>query len=197
MSAPDTTTIAGKIAVMAAFEAGKKVEYRPYHEKTWIPDSEPCWDWKFYDYRIAASPIAAGHNPDKLTEEQVEIKHGWRLLEPAEICNRPVTFDIQIYGTSWCTCATNGSVKSYTYRTLRPPGYFLPKTRQLRASDWDGMPVVWVRGKKTPTYHWLVTDIKTEMFCMSSVPCSWDLSETEQYEWSTDRKTWRSFTIEE
>jgi len=31
------------------------------------------------------SPIAPGHNPGKLTEEQVGVKDGWRLLDEDEI----------------------------------------------------------------------------------------------------------------
>ena len=44
-----------KIAVMQAFEDGKKVEIKAGHWGEWQPCSikgYPCWNWETYDYRL-------------------------------------------------------------------------------------------------------------------------------------------------
>ena len=76
----------------------------------------------------AASPIAAGHNPGKLTEAQVCVEDGWRLLAPAEIRARASTDDIQAWVADerWASFFS-GDQRWITYRTKKPPGYFLPK----------------------------------------------------------------------
>ena len=54
---PDTSTTAGKIAVMQAHKRGERVEVRV--RKSAMPNwyqvdaGELVWDWKFSDYRIA------------------------------------------------------------------------------------------------------------------------------------------------
>ena len=79
----------------------------------------------------AASSVAAGHNPDKLTEARVCVEEGWRLLAPEEIVSRNPTHDIQLWlsgSRQWAAdCPARGSVVDATYRTKKPPGYFLPK----------------------------------------------------------------------
>ena len=65
---PDTSTTAGKIAVMQAHERGERVEARV--RKSAMPNwyqvdaGELVWDWKFSDYRIAppTAPRSALHN---------------------------------------------------------------------------------------------------------------------------------------
>lgn len=55
---PDTSTLAGKIAVMQAVFEGKRIEgieRNSYHPK-WFLFSDPLWNWKDYDYRIAPEP---------------------------------------------------------------------------------------------------------------------------------------------
>lgn len=70
----------------------------------WNQKQGPRWSWGFYRYRIAAPKIAKGHNPDRLTEEQVGVKDGWRLLEPEEIAIRDNTPLIECWdGTFWAT----------------------------------------------------------------------------------------------
>jgi len=49
----DTSTTAGKIAVMQAFERGEKCETRLSSGPTeWKNLIYPSWDWAEYDYRI-------------------------------------------------------------------------------------------------------------------------------------------------
>jgi hypothetical protein len=104
-------------------------------------DWEPCipsWNWSKYDYRIAATKIAKGHNPDNLTEEQVGVKDGWRLLEPEEIHGgNNLTTEMQPWldEGEWLPCACHGADPDNTYRTKKPKGYFLPKTQEQKDAD--------------------------------------------------------------
>lgn len=79
--------------------------------------------------------IAPGHNPDRLTVEQVG--KGWRLLSAAEQAarrrlfydeGRQTTIHIQLWnGAAWDSSSWTGRNAETTYRTSKPPGYFLPK----------------------------------------------------------------------
>lgn len=63
---PDTTTLAGKIAVMQAWIEGKKIECnrtRAGHLADWQPTPEPVWDWALYDYRIAPESLKPKYRP--------------------------------------------------------------------------------------------------------------------------------------
>jgi hypothetical protein len=75
------------------------------------------------------SPIAPGHNPDKLTCAQVETDKGWRLFEAEELgIYRDLTLEIQAFMRgAWDTNSWAGDCGDFTYRTQKPPGYFLPK----------------------------------------------------------------------
>lgn len=81
---------------------------------------EACW-------------LAAGHNPDKLTNAQVGVKDGWRLLSEEEFKARcadkaPATDTIAYWGNTsqtWHTPA-GGRQTDFTYRTRKPAGFFLP-----------------------------------------------------------------------
>ena len=112
------------------------------HDCPTHPDKLPA-------YRIAvmqaAPKLAKGHNPNKLTEEQVGVANGWRLLEVDEL-KSPQEKGTQYWSNMllgvWSPiagrCATHSH--SETYRTQRPVGYFLPKTQEQKDreaySDW-------------------------------------------------------------
>jgi hypothetical protein len=85
---------------------------------------------------LPVSRIAAGHNPDKLTEEQVGTSKGWRLLEREEIHDgHPSCPDLEIWirADLW-SAGYYGDCLSASYRTKKPKGYFLPK-KFYRAKD--------------------------------------------------------------
>lgn len=94
---------------------------------------EPNWNWDKGDYRIKTDPIAKGHNPDKLTVRQVG--DGWRLLAKEEINVKRNPFKcvcgIEIYFCGLWRDNCSASDYNYTYRTQQPPGYFLPKEKQI------------------------------------------------------------------
>lgn len=98
------------------------------------------------------------------------------------------------FGTSgWCThTKPNWDWTSYDYRISQQP-----KTRPLRASDWDGLPIIWVRYVSELLENWAVTTICDKGFMFCGIVCSWGVSETENKEWSVDRKTWKPFTVED
>lgn len=84
---------------------------------------------------VTPSPLAPGHNPDRLTEAQVGVAEGWRLLAPEEVRDRtPVEqADASRDLAAWSGAKDGwdsgyaGLLQCFTYRTKQPPGYFLPK----------------------------------------------------------------------
>lgn len=74
------------IEVMTAYENGAKIECKYAGTNEWWLVDWPCWDWKSFIYRIRQPQIAPGHNPDKLTVNQIPPGH--RLLDPDEIKKR-------------------------------------------------------------------------------------------------------------
>ena len=112
-------TIDEMIAVMTAYKNGAKIESREYTDNEWCSCEVPSWNWDYCDHRIAPSPIASGHNPDKLTEEQVGVKDGWRLFEADEIILEGRYLDgIEFWDeTKWLN-GCHGDSKRVPYRFL-------------------------------------------------------------------------------
>jgi len=59
MSNIDTSTTAGKIAVMQAFEDGKQIQHHRTTENTvgWVSTGCPIWQWNEYFYRIKPQTV--------------------------------------------------------------------------------------------------------------------------------------------
>lgn len=159
-----------------------------------------------YDDTDPLDEICEGHNPGRLTRRQVETDKGWRLLEREEISeNRRSIEEIYAWEVTgfWSKVMYHGDCVSITYRTRKPPGYFLPKprrTRHLRAADWDGLPVIWFRwiATVTPCEFLVVCITDLEEFRIGDVWYSFAAKETlSNAEWSTDRVNWKPFTVEE
>lgn len=133
------------IAVLKAYEEGRRIQRNYKGSEGWVEVAlEGRWDFYNYDYRIApyTSPIAAGHNPHQLTEEQVGVKDGWRLLDKEEIINT--------------SCAV-GNLIGECYRTKRPPGYFLSEhTKRVPLGPEDFPPGTVLRcSKEWPSIPWV------------------------------------------
>lgn len=130
-----------QIAVIRARAEGKKIEFfeKSLMGATLNQVMHGDFDFQNYDYRIAPSPIASGHNPDKLTVEQVG--EGWRLLSEEEVGARkevdePSSHIQQWWNTEWCTkLPFVGHNTNTTYRTQKPEGYFLPK-KKVKVEGW-------------------------------------------------------------
>jgi predicted RNase H-like nuclease (RuvC/YqgF family) len=69
------------------------------------------------------------HNPDNLTDEQIGVADGWRLLEKSEIHDREETSEIQglTLKGSWDNEPLKGASVVLTYRTKQPLGYWRDK----------------------------------------------------------------------
>jgi len=127
-----------RIAVMQAALEGKPVECSDAHTD-WA-FCFPIWNWAKSQYRIAAPKIAKGHNPAGLTEEQVGVAEGWRLLERDEF-HSPQEKETQYWSNfpvgAWSPIAACYGIHCYsdTYRTRKPAGYFLPKTQEQKDAE--------------------------------------------------------------
>lgn len=71
--------------------------------------------------------IAQGYNPLKLTEEQVGVKDGWRLLTQEEHDAARRVPDCEYWSRPLWKERPGCLTKSEALRTKRPAGYFLPK----------------------------------------------------------------------
>lgn len=186
-------------------KAGRPVATRlldPYHvdvvcvEKDWAWCREPYGYNRPATYRIDAlfhpAAPAPGHNPLGLDEWTVGTHRGGRLLAEAEIdLTRPLTGDIEAWvGGSWVRLA-GGNSTGNTYRTHKPPGYFLPKpkTRMIRP---DELPELFIWRESEKEAHPYVTKLSNwaDNEIQSAVREGW------QWSRSLDGP-WRPFTVEE
>lgn len=82
-----------------------------------------------HDVATCPNARAAGHNPHGLTVAQVGV--GYRLLAREEIIDGVRSPEEQLAIEMWDNIGWspgwNGNSVSYTYRTKKPPGFFLPR----------------------------------------------------------------------
>jgi len=129
-------------AVELAVLEGGALEYFDQHYHDWLPikTNRVPLNWPYLRFRIARDPLdelAPGHNPAKLTCRQVGTHEGWRLLEPGELDPfRPLLKEIECWrGERWSCRAWSGGLASETYRTRKPPLYFLPEPSPVKKDD--------------------------------------------------------------
>lgn len=129
-----------RIAVMQAALDGAQVEAMHSHVWLLVRNGDRLWDWVNAKYRIKRPAIAKGNNPHNLTEDQVGVKDGWRLLTKEEILyqdrvNACADANHSIWG--WAIGRQNwqqgraGTCVLNTYRTKQPEGYFLPPVSKV------------------------------------------------------------------
>lgn len=118
----------------------------------WRPVT-PSFRWDYYRYRITPPKIAEGHNPDQLTEDQVGVSEGWRLLAPEEIAARPAAKDTECWSdfgpkrVGWKTWRYAGSdYPAGTFRTKKPVGFFRPTETNKLETDDEALDRIWRRG---------------------------------------------------
>lgn len=87
---------------------------------------------------LEASPVAKGHNPDSLTEEQVGVSEGWRLLTEHEKRGQHGGREVQIHrGCNIWESPDKGYADGWylnrrqVFRTKSPVGFFLSKPKKL------------------------------------------------------------------
>lgn len=136
-SGPDVTVkdvLDYQIAVMQAARDGATVEIEvgPGYWEPLFYTTSVHWNWGAVKYRIA-SKVAAGHNPHRLTEQQVGVSEGWRLLAPGEIGEHEkddAPGEIECWvapAKRWNGVRNHGWDSEETYRTKAAPGRFLPR----------------------------------------------------------------------
>lgn len=128
------------------------------------------------------SPVCAGHNPDRLTEEQVDVKNGWRLLTEAEICDYVSLIQWNIGIDVWY-----GNGPDFTYRTKCPPGYFLSKPKQRVPLTAEDLPTVCWIGDENQMQ--LVTRIVKSGVYLPDRYLSFEDLINAGFQYSSDRKT--------
>jgi hypothetical protein len=110
---PDTTTLAGKIAVMQAAAEGKRIEIRVRHGGNWCIDPTPQWDWIMFLYRV---------HPDDLNPPPTPKLRPWR---PEEV---PLGALIQCKGGGCWRTMIVGYNQAQTPSVLIPDGRISPET---------------------------------------------------------------------
>jgi hypothetical protein len=149
---PEKELLQYQIAVMQAAANGQPVEFRAmsgFADPVWCRCIDVSWNWGVTMYRIASPKIAAGHNPNNLTEEQVGVSDGWRLLSLEEANH----FSLAVSGNrhlkdaecfypskqGWHPCESPIGWRwsqSYAFRTKHPAGFYLPKKKVRKLVPW-------------------------------------------------------------
>lgn len=150
------------------------------------------------------SPIAPGHNPDKLTVEQVG--NGWWLpeWEVLEKVTKPIKLEHihGWFGKQWCpTHVANDGLMDHgtTYRTRLTSDELLaliaPKKRLIRVEELPA--VCWVGCDQ---YSWMVNQrcLQSQKI-WSGQGSAWDIPGIHAIgrKWSSDLLTWNSFEVED
>ena len=189
-----------KIEIMQAYLEGKTIQYKDFRKYpfvwTDIEGHEPAWSWCDTDYRVASkSPIASGYNPRLLTEDQVGVADGWRLLHENEIGCFKHKFPVFRYWKDegkWGEETANAYSMGWCYRTKAPIGGLKVEVKTVPLSVDDLPAVCWLRWKGEEGNFYLVTRVSTRgVFCQvnngASIPFEYLL---DKCEYSSDRKTW-------
>lgn len=94
---PDTSTLAGKIAVMQAALEGRAIDSRTKGcgLYAWLPCRRPSWNWSELDFRIAPPPPTPRYRPWTADEiplgSAIKMKHAaWKGLITAVAINEAV-----------------------------------------------------------------------------------------------------------
>ncbi len=169
----------------------------------WEPCNAPIWELD-NEYRVKPAefpPLPEGwtwHNPFDWTPEQFGVEDGWRPAVREVECTGGVkdgwqwTWD----DGDWSETAKwviHKNEKTQAYRT-KAPLPVKPKLKRVPLSkeDFDGMPVIWIKGKnfKGLLMETLVTQVgETHLYSQIS-ECDYKSLMTRGEEYSTDRKEW-------
>lgn len=153
------------------------------------------------------SPIAPGHNPDKLTVEQVGEGWWlpeWEVLEKVTESQRSNNLEFWHDDTQkWLTPRGSGKcAKICTYRTRLTRDELLalitPKKRLLRVEELPA--VCWVGDKTSSPRLVHYRDYKQQgISYMATVdnPVGIEILAQLNIKWSSDLKTWHSFEVED
>jgi len=114
------------IAVIQAAKDGEVIEYKQIGCSQWGVATNPAFDFSLFDYRVGHSPIANGWNPQWFTEDQIDVKNGWRCIEKNELDNLPHDAEYYFKAIGWSPSGFQSKAVQYrsresvTYRTRQP-----------------------------------------------------------------------------
>ncbi len=188
--------------ILNCYLFGDAIEYRELNETTWRPATHidhTGFDWNNYQYRVAVdSTLAAGYNPERLTNSEVGTKHGWRLLAIEEYNQLHTSKDIQMYelrdsGSCWVKSALGftASNKKLCYRTMRPKGWFVPK--KCKPYTVDTIPKIHTLLKIESGCIYVITSYSPQGITVANYEISYTaLADNVKYSLSFDGgKTWQ------
>src|SRR3990167_7997878 len=92
----DSSTLAGKIAVMTAAKEGKKIQSRPGMHGPHVQwfDCEPDWNWIYFDYRVTPVSDPPVYRPWR--HEEVPVGKIVKEADPSRLVVRMI--DAAEYG---------------------------------------------------------------------------------------------------
>lgn len=149
--------------------------------------------------------IASGHNPDNLTVDQVGDGWWlpeWEVLEKISGDQKNAHFEIWFPNDPdhWSVFMTGGPTsKTCTYRTRIPRAELMaliaPKKRLIRVEELP--PVCWVKDPSSD-FVWMIhgrSEDSCRIYIGGMIKRIRELKD--DWQWSTDLKTWNSFEVED
>lgn len=176
--------------------------------REWTDDGTYCAIGTISSRDIIApwtSPIAKGNNPDKLTDEEVGVANGWRLLDEDEIvgvwCGYERLGHVDCWSCGQWQPGNRGICNEATYRTRLSREELAaldkPKKRLIRVDELP--PVCHVKRAGEP-WHEIVSKRDPDNQRIALSGNDWVSTMTAlayHWQWSSDLKTWNSFEVEE
>lgn len=116
-------------SLIGTASASVSVDFQPACPEHWVHHQKPTPE------KLAADEVAKGHNPLGLTNAEVGVSEGWRLLEAAELWSRAHEDGDGIEFRSRLTVCWRDDFREvekhvglgWTFRTKNPPGFYLRK----------------------------------------------------------------------
>lgn len=163
--------------------------------------SEDKSDW---DIISPWTPTATGHNPDNLTEEQVGVKDGWRLLDLDEIKPRKLSVAESWLENikEWSPHYYSGSSRNITYRTKFSRSKLAAldklKKRLIRVEELPA--VCWVMEGSSMSNQYLLSyrnNSSNHIGIGGELAHHLSYYKDKNFQWSSDLKNWNSFEVED
>lgn len=116
-------------SLIGTASASVSVDFQPACPEHWVHYQKPAPE------KLAADVVAKGHNPLGLTNAEVGVSEGWRLLEAEELWDRVhrvgdgIEFRSRLsvyWGDNFLEVEKHVGL-GWTFRTKNPPGHYLRK----------------------------------------------------------------------
>jgi hypothetical protein len=162
----DTSTTAGKIAVMQAFERTGMVEQSPHYPNVkWETTKDPTWNWTYFQFRIA----------DPYAELKAAVAAG-KVIQTKTEDGKWVTTHNQTF--AWCLPLDSYRIK--------------PEPQRVPLTAEDIPAVCWLTAKPLNNTSFLVTYVSIDKVGLGSArQLTWTELQEEGWEYSEDHKNWK------